>query len=292
LDVKNLITTFRSGEDIPGLVVKTGERIISYEYRTDPRVLKENRNRIPKGIGGACIPLYSEEQVVGVLFINVRLPREISSSEASMLNALAEIGGNAIHRMYLLEQTLKQVERLRSLRTIDLAISSSLDLRISLHVVLEQIITQLRVDASCVLLLKPATNRLEFSAGKGFRSNKINTSRIIPGEGYAGQVALDKKIIYIKDLNSAEQPHTRATLFKEEEFVSYIGVPLITKGEVQGVLEIFHRSTLQVDAEWLNFLDSLSWQTAIAVDNALLFENLQRSNLDLESAYNATIEGW
>jgi len=49
---------------------------------------------------------------------------------------------------------------------------------------------------------------------------------------------------------------------------------------------------LRVDMEWLSFLDSLSWQTAIAVENALLFENLQQSNSDLESAYNATIEGW
>jgi len=67
---------------------------------------------------------------------------------------------------------------------------------------------------------------------------------------------------------------------------------LIAKGEVKGVLEIFHRSKLQVDMEWLNFLDSLGWQTAIAVDNALLFEGIQRSNFDLEIAYEATIEGW
>lgn len=292
LDVTNLITSFRTGEDIPGMVVKTGERIISREYNTDPRVLPENRNRIPKGIGGACIPLYSEDQVVGVIVINVRLPREITASEASTLNALAEIGGNAIHRMYLLEQTMKQVERLRSLRTIDLAISSSLDLHISLKVVLEQITTQLKVDAACVLLLKPNTNRLEFSAGRGFRTNRINSTKMKPGEGYAGQVAFDKKVVYIKDLNSAEQKFARSSLLAEENFISYFGVPLISKGEAQGVLEIFNRSPLHVDVEWLSFLDSLSWQTAIAVDNALLFENLQHSNFELEAAYNATIEGW
>ena len=292
LDVTNLITSFRTGEDIPGMVVKTGERIISREYNTDPRVLPENRNRIPKGIGGACIPLYSEDQVVGVIFINVRLPREITASEASTLNALAEIGGNAIHRMYLLEQTMKQVERLRSLRTIDLAISSSLDLHISLKVVLEQITTQLKVDAACVLLLKPNTNRLEFSAGRGFRTNRINSTKMKPGEGYAGQVAFDKKVVYIKDLNSTEQKFARSSLLAEENFISYFGVPLISKGEAQGVLEIFNRSPLHVDVEWLSFLDSLSWQTAIAVDNALLFENLQHSNFELEAAYNATIEGW
>ena len=292
LDAKNLITSFRSGEDIPGMVVKTGERIISYEYHTDPRISKENQSRIPQGIGGACIPLYSDAQVVGVIFINVRLPREISHSEERMLNALAEIGGNAIHRMYLLEQTMKQVDRLKSLRTIDLAISSSLNLRISLKIVLEQITTQLKVDAASVLLLNPDSNRLELSAARGFRTNKINSTRIKIGEGYPGQVALDKKIVFIKDLKSAEQKLVRSHIFKEEEFKSYFGLPLISKGKVQGVLEIFNRTPLNVDVEWLSFLDSLSWQTAIAVDNALLFENLQQLNLNLKSAYNATIEGW
>ena len=292
LDVQNLITSFQLGEDIPGLVVKTGERIISYEYHTDPRISQKNRNRIPKGIGGACIPLYSDTQAVGVIFINVRLPREISHSEESMLNALAEIGGNAIHRMYLLEQTLKQVERLKSLRTIDLAISSSLNLRISLKIVLEQITSQLKVDAASVLLLNPDTNRLELSAARGFRTNKINSTRIKPGEGFPGQVAIDKKIVFIKDLKSAEQRLVRPHILKEEEFTSYFGAPLISKGKVQGVLELFNRTPLKVDSEWLSFLDSLSWQTAIAVDNALLFENLQQLNIDLKSAYNATIEGW
>jgi putative nucleotidyltransferase with HDIG domain len=44
--------------------------------------------------------------------------------------------------------------------------------------------------------------------------------------------------------------------------------------------------------EWLNFLDALGWQTAIAVDNALLFEGIQRSNFELAMAYDETIEGW
>ncbi len=291
-NVENLITSLRPGQGIPGLVVKTGQGIVIREMYTDSRVSKENRENIPRGLGAASIPLYSNENVVGVLFINVKLPREISDGELRVLNALAEIGGNAIHRMHLLEQTLKQVERLRSLRTIDLAISSNLDLQISLKTVLEEVTTQLKVDAASVLLFKPDTNRLEFSAGKGFRTHKINSTSLSSGEGYAGQVALDKKIVYIKDLNKPDQGFARSELLEGEGFISYFGLPLIAKGEVEGVLEIFNRSPLHVNMEWLSFMNSLSWQTAIAVDNALLFENLQRSNSDLESAYNATIEGW
>ncbi|MBI4770134.1 MAG: HD domain-containing protein, partial [Chloroflexi bacterium] len=42
----------------------------------------------------------------------------------------------------------------------------------------------------------------------------------------------------------------------------------------------------------LNFLQALAGQAALAIDNAQLFEGLQRSNMDLSLAYDATIEGW
>ena len=44
--------------------------------------------------------------------------------------------------------------------------------------------------------------------------------------------------------------------------------------------------------EWLDFLNTLAGQAAIAIENATLFENLQQSNRELSQAYDATIEGW
>ena len=69
-------------------------------------------------------------------------------------------------------------------------------------------------------------------------------------------------------------------------------MPLIAKGEVKGVLEVFNRSVLAVDDEWLEFFSVLAGQTAVAIDNSLLFEDLQRSHMELSLAYDATIEGW
>jgi putative nucleotidyltransferase with HDIG domain len=69
-------------------------------------------------------------------------------------------------------------------------------------------------------------------------------------------------------------------------------MPLIAKGQVKGVLDIFNRSSLSPDDEWFEFLQTLANQAAIAIDSAQLFEDLQRSNVDLSLAYDATIEGW
>jgi putative nucleotidyltransferase with HDIG domain len=67
---------------------------------------------------------------------------------------------------------------------------------------------------------------------------------------------------------------------------------LIAKGQVKGVLEIFHRNPIELDQDQLDFLEALSGQAAIAIDNASLFNELQRSNQELMLAYDATIEGW
>ena len=83
-----------------------------------------------------------------------------------------------------------------------------------------------------------------------------------------------------------------AKAVQDEGFVSYFAVPLLAKGQIQGVLEIFQRAPLKPDAEWLDFLNTLAGQAAIAIDNATLFETLQRSNFELSMAYDATIEGW
>ena len=69
-------------------------------------------------------------------------------------------------------------------------------------------------------------------------------------------------------------------------------MPLIAKGNITDVLEIYHRQNLEPDWEWMVFLETLTGQAVIAIDNIWLFEDLQSSNLQLRQAYDATIEGW
>jgi putative nucleotidyltransferase with HDIG domain len=99
-------------------------------------------------------------------------------------------------------------------------------------------------------------------------------------------------VVHINNLGSEITSLKQSPLLANEGFVAYYGAPLLAKGKVQGVLELFHRSPLNPDKEWENFLNTLTSETAIAVDNALLFRDLEKSNLDLEVAYETTLEGW
>jgi putative nucleotidyltransferase with HDIG domain len=185
-----------------------------------------------------------------------------------------------------------QLKRLNALRSIDMAITASLDLRVTLDVLLEQVTTMLNIDAASVLLLNPQTQMLEYGAGRGFRSGALRYTRLKLGEGNAGRAAMSRRMVIIPNLKEEPEGFERSKLFIEEDFVAYLGAPLFAKGQIKGVLELFHRTPLDWSPEWLEFLKTIAGQAAIAIDNATLFEGLQRSNVELNLAYDTTIEGW
>ena len=191
------------------------------------------------------------------------------------------------------ERIKRQLEHLLALSSIDRLIASNFDLNLSLSEILAYVTKELGVDAADVLLLNPGLQMLEFGAGDGFRTNAIRNTHVRVGESYAGQAALERQIVQIPNAkNETDKQLFLTARLAGEDFACYYGVPLIAKGQVKGVLEVFHRSMLAPDTEWLDFLNTLAGQTAIAIENSTLFESMQRSNSELGLAYDATIEGW
>jgi HD-GYP domain-containing protein (c-di-GMP phosphodiesterase class II) len=185
-----------------------------------------------------------------------------------------------------------QLSRLNVLRSIETAINSSLDLNFTLEHLVSQVINQLSVDAATILLLNQETHILEYVVSKGFRSSALKYTRLKLGESNAGLAAKERHIVSIPDLTQRPDGFERSKLFINEDFVSYFAVPLIAKGQLLGVIELFHRNPLVSDPEWLDFLKTIANQAANAIDNAVLFDRLQRTNFKLKLAYDTTIEGW
>ncbi len=185
-----------------------------------------------------------------------------------------------------------QIKRLAALRDIDSAINSSLDLHITLQMFLDQAVSQLKVDAADILLLDPETGVLQFAAGTGFRSDALRHSRVPVGTSFAGRAALEERVIEVQDLTKTLDGLVRSPHLREEGFRSYAAAPLVVKGQVTGVLEVFTRTALEPDPEWIDFLQTLAGQGAIAVDNRSLFERIRGANRELAEAYDRTLEGW
>ena len=188
------------------------------------------------------------------------------------------------------ERQRQHIARILALHSIDVAIAGSQDLRTTLGVLLGYVCTTLGVDAAQVLLLNEHTLTLEHAASRGFHGSSVRGLSLQLGQGHAGRAALERRLIMAPDL--AQEVVARVPLVTDEHIVAYFAVPLIAKGQVQGVLEVFHRAPLAPDTEWLDFLETLAGQTAIAIDNAVLFASVQHSNMELRLAYDATIEGW
>jgi len=186
----------------------------------------------------------------------------------------------------------RQVDRLAALRAIDLAITSGLDLNLTLSMILSQVTAQLNMDAAVILMLDLHAQVLEYAAGLGFHTNALQHTRLRLGEGYAGKAALDRHVLTIPNLKTRKTDFLRSPVFSKEGFVAYNAVPLIAKGQVLGVLEIFKRSSHEPSPDWMDFLNTLAGQAAVAIENAMLFKSLQRSNIELTLAYDRTIEGW
>lgn len=237
------------------------------------------------------VPLRVGTRVFGAISAQSYTLTAYSKEQLTLLNGIANQAAIALENARLFESAQQQLERLAALRAVDLAISGSHDLCFMLDVVLDQVLNQLRVDAAAIFTLSPYRHALEFASGKGFKTNHIERARLHVREGLAGSIAWERKTIHVQNLASIQQ-YEREAWGAEENFVGYSGTPLIVKGQVKGVLQVFHRAPLYANQEWLDFFETIAAQAAIAMDNAKLFENLQRSNMELRLAYDTTIEGW
>lgn len=238
----------------------------------------------------AGIPLPGSDETSSLIWI---LRNQLfSESEAHLLMKLGEIITGAYQRVEQFERTQERIQRLSALHAIDQAITGTFDLNVTLNVILDQVITQLEVDAADIFLYQPETHSLKFGEGRGFCHTDSSHQKVRERVGLLWQVARERALINIPNLPHRRQTFVRRSLVEKEEFITYFGIPLIAKGEIKGVLELFHRDSLQIDNEWIKFFKTLANQAAIAIDNAALFENLRKSNMKLDLAYHSTLEGW
>ena len=217
---------------------------------------------------------------------------EIVRTNAALVQKNTELEKEIAARIEAEGRARARLQHLATLHAIDMVITASLDLRLTMKLFLEQTVSQLGMDAGAILLLNTYTQTLDHGADWGFAGLGIRKSKVRLGEGGAGIAAYERRVFHIADLNELPNPFLRHELLENEKFITYYAVPLIAKGQVKGIFEIFCRQRFEAEPEWLDFFDALAVQAAIAIDNATLFRKLQESNIELTLAYDTTIEGW
>ncbi|MBN2085393.1 MAG: PAS domain S-box protein [Anaerolineales bacterium] len=188
--------------------------------------------------------------------------------------------------------TERRMQRLAAMRAIDTAITSSFKLELVLNILLGQLTDLLGAHAADILIFFPDLQTFRFASGRGFRNPMPEQTFIRKAASYANQAAQERRTIKVARLEEKTDGAKMYSKTAGEDFSAYWCMPLMAKGLVKGVLEIFHRAPLDLSPEEETFLEMVAGQAAIAIDNAELFEGLQASNDELTLAYTDTLTGW
>jgi response regulator RpfG family c-di-GMP phosphodiesterase len=278
----------RKPEDgLSGWVWNTRQIVRLADIKQDERY----KDIVPGIRSGLYVPILAGDRAIGVISLESDELDFFSEADERLVTTLAAQAGIALENARLFEQTMTRLRNIESLRQIDRAISSNFDMKSTLAIIVERAQNQLDVSAVDILLFNQNSQMLNYAYGQGFKNPGAREIHQNINDSLAGQVVKGRKMIQIVDLkgmNSASLPAN----FASEGFSSYIGVPLMAKSKVNGVLEVIERTGVKHDREWYDYLEAFAHQAAIAIDNSGLFENLQRLNVEIISAYDATIETW
>lgn len=239
-----------------------------------------------------AIPLFVGDEVIGAIDVQSAQIGAFSKDDERIVSVFAERAALALENARLYEGQQRQLAFLEALHHIDLAITGSMDLNVTMDVISGQVASQLDADALTILMLDSHALTLEPIASYGFAKSRLPALSLRYGEGLGGLVAQKGRAIFKHELDGDDPECIRMSIFRSEEIKAYHAFPLLSKGKVKGVLEVFHRDAFEPDPEWSSFAVTVATQTAIAIDNATLFEDLERSNLELSLAYDTTLEGW
>ena len=179
-----------------------------------------------------------------------------------------------------------------SLRQIDQLVISLSPMEISLQQVLKETLNNLEIDAVNILALDEQKTFLVNSAHLGYSTSFNGEMKISLQNSIAGDAALRNETISIKDILATDNPLLRSEIIRSEGFRGYACSPMIAKGNILGVLEVFSKNPVELPPEQLEFLENLAEQAALVIDNTTTFRDLQISNQKLIEAYDANIQGW
>src|SRR5690349_15655946 len=174
----------------------------------------------------------------------------------------------------MLREFDSDLESLRALREIDVAITSSLDLHCILNILLEKIDLFLPYAVSTIRLVNHETGQLEPVAcrnldereWKAETSSQSNLRRVLPRENSPLVVR-----------NAQIDPRALSSEFlRRHGLVSLLRVPLIVKQETLGILTFFTREEHNFSKAEIEFLSLLGSRAATAIHNARLYEKTKQ----------------
>jgi phosphoserine phosphatase RsbU/P len=266
-------TRVKVGEGVTGLAAQVREPVLIDDVREDPRYIEA----IPNVCSELAIPLITKNRVIGVIDIEAREPRYFTEEHQRLLTLVASRMAAGIENAQLYTRTTKQARILLLLNEIARELTSILNLDELLGRIAELVRRLIDYQMFSILLLDPSGQKLQHRFALRFNENIHLKHEIQMGRGLVGYAAESKETVLVPDVTKDPRyveanPETRSELV----------IPLVYKSKVVGVLDLEHTRRGFFTDEHKRTMTTLAAQIAIAIENARLYEEIERQERRLE----------
>jgi PAS domain S-box-containing protein len=251
-----------------------GKPVSIYDIQAD-RDAKYRREAEREGIRSILsIPLRFREEVIGVLRMYTAEPVEYSEEDLKFVSAIADQAAIAIMNARVFEKTVsKEREYLNVFQEVTKAVSSSLNVNDVLDMIVKKIPEVLRLKGATIRLLDDAGKELQLVAAYGLSQKYLNKGPVDTEENI--RTALSEKPVAIYDASTDGRIYYRQEA-AEEGIKSMLTLPISARGEVIGVLRLLTGVPRDFTAEEIDFAASLAEQCGTAIENARMYEKLNK----------------
>ncbi len=225
----------------------------------------------------ACAPIVIKGKVIGFLNLDSAIPGFFKPEHAERLSIFANQAAVAIEKSQLFAEANQRAEILSTLNRIGISITSGLEMNKVLRSLDEQCQQVMPVDQFFVALFDAPKGIIHFPLYRDHDHYiEKEAQDIIHQPSPTGSVIRERHTIYIPDLTDLDREMTAHSNQHETHKRSYLGVPLIVRDEVIGVISAQCQRYDAFGKDQIRLLETIATQAAIAVDNARLFTETQR----------------
>jgi PAS domain S-box-containing protein len=205
--------------------------------------------------------------------------------ETGNLRGFVEVMRDITEHKNTREKIQNNLQCMTALRDINLAVTSTLDLRTVLDLLLEKLDLLFPYPtATTVRLFNPESGRIEHLACRNLNEAEWNArGERLPGPR-SKEVLQSRAPLVVR--NVQKDPRSlRPAFYAKAGLVSYLGLPLIVKEEVLGILCLFTKEEHEYSAEEIDFLSSVAASVAMVIHNSQLYEQLKKQAVKLEESH-------
>jgi len=256
----------------------------------------ERRVRERHGIASALyVPLLRTGECIGVLTLAARRHHHFGTAQIALAESFRDQAVIAIENVRLFKELqqrtdalTKSVGQLTALGEVSQAISSTLDLEKVLPTIVSRAVQLTGLDGGAIYEYDEATQLFSMRAGENVRQEILDLDRSEPiriGEGAIGRAAATRQPVQIPDISAAGGRQTRGRdVLLQIGARALLAVPLLREGHILGALAVIRNSPGEFSTEVVELLQTFATQSAIAIQNARLFREIEEKGRELELA--------